>query len=305
MKVFLLHRDHDFDPAPELRDEIFDAMVSGHLWSLSNIRRDLARRRNVGMVPPTSGQHEEMVQDLELETLWRAMAAGDEFVFEAAKRVMLSSLREPPAIVYRQRVLADCSEHPAIVRELYELAIEALGYEREAGSLWASAGPDTILHRSVKLLQLYVGALRRLRQIADEHLEHFSSEGFGRLFAMLRGELADEYLDTVEGHLRGLEFRRGVLESAKLGKGDRGRVTPSTSHRASRAGKSGSRSSAATKRRNTASNCIPAMRPAPGRWRRSGAKGSTRSPMRLRDRPITSKASSTCSGSSSPSISAA
>jgi hypothetical protein len=119
MKVFLLHRDRDFDPDPELQDEIFDAMVSGNLWALSNVRRNLERQRNAGTVPPASAQRDELAQDLELETLWSAMSAGDEFLFETARRVVLSSLHEPQAIVYRQRVLADCFEHPAIVRELY------------------------------------------------------------------------------------------------------------------------------------------------------------------------------------------
>ena len=164
------------------------------------------------------------------------MAAGDEFLFETARRVMLSSLRDPGAIVYRQRVLADCFEHSATVRELYQLAIGALAHEREAGSLWADAGPDTILHRSVKLLELHVGALRRLRQIAHERLEHFSSEGFRRLFCTLSEELAAGYLETVERHLHDLEFRRGLLESAKLGRGDKGSATSSTSRRASIAG---------------------------------------------------------------------
>lgn len=222
MKVFLLHRDQDFDPAPELRDEIFDAMVSGNLWALSNVRRNLQRNRNVAAMPPTPSRHEDLSQDLELETLWDAMSAGDEFLFETARRVMLSSVREPPAIGYRQRVLADCLEHPAVIRELYALAIDALASERAVGSLWSGAGPDTILYRSVKLLKLYGGALRRLRQIADEQLEHFRSEGFTRLFGTLREELADEYLETVERHLHDLEFRRGLLESAQLGKGDKG-----------------------------------------------------------------------------------
>ena len=222
MKVFLLYRDRDFTPEPGLRDEIFDAMVSGNLWALSNVRRNLERQKNVAPPARAAVQHDELAQDLELETLWNAMAAGDEFLFETAKRVVLSSLREPQAIVYRQRVLADCFERPATVRELYALSIEALAYERQVGSLWTSAGPDVILSRSLRLLKLYVEALRRLRQIADEQVERFSSDGFRHFFATLREELADEYLEAVEGHLRDLEFKRGVLESAQPGKGDKG-----------------------------------------------------------------------------------
>ena len=222
MKVFLLHRDRNFSPEPELRDEVFEAMVSGNLWALANVRRNLERQRNLGSLPPSSGRHDVLAQDLELDTLWRAMAAGDEFLFETAKRVVLSSLRDPEAIIYRQAVLADCLEHASTVTDLYRLAIEALAYERQVGSLWTGAGPDLILSRSVRLLKLYLQAMRRLRQIADEQLDNFHSDGFRRFFTAVRAELADDYLEMVEGHLRDLEFGRGVLESAQLGKGDRG-----------------------------------------------------------------------------------
>ena len=40
------------------------------------------------------------------------MAAGDEFLFEIAKRALLTSLNDPEEIPYRQEVLADCLEHP-------------------------------------------------------------------------------------------------------------------------------------------------------------------------------------------------
>ena len=36
------------------------------------------------------------------------MAAGDEFLFEISRRVLLTGLTDPSDIGYRQRVLADC-----------------------------------------------------------------------------------------------------------------------------------------------------------------------------------------------------
>ncbi len=223
MKVFLLHPDRDFEVKPALRDEIFDAMLSGNLFALSNVRRDRERRQKSAPAAPP-GLGDVLAQDLELATLWSAMAGGDEFLFETAKRAVLSSLRDAEAIVYRQRVLADCLERPAIVRQLYELAIEALENERKAGGgFWSTDRPDMTLHRSVRVLALHVDVLKRLRQIADQHAQDFRSEGFRRFFAMLKHELADDYLQTVEQHLRGLGFNRGVLESARLGQGDKGR----------------------------------------------------------------------------------
>jgi DNA mismatch repair ATPase MutS len=67
-----------------------------------------------------------------------------------------------------------------------------------------------------------VDCLRQLRRIADEHAEGFRSEGFGRFFAMMSEELTYDYLETVERHLGELELKRGVLESAELGAGDKG-----------------------------------------------------------------------------------
>jgi MutS domain V len=223
MKVFLLHRDQDFAVKPDLRDAIFDAMMSGDLFAIFNVRRDFGRNQKPGSLLAPTGNDAVLTQDLELVTLWNAMAAGDEFLFETAKRAILSPLADPDAIVYRQQVLTDCLDHPEIVRQLYGLAIEALESERKIGGLWFRASPDSILHRSVQVLKLHVDALKRLRRIADEQAASFRSEGFTRFFAMLKEELTDDYLQAVEHHLRELEFKRGVLESAELSKGLKGR----------------------------------------------------------------------------------
>ena len=223
MKVFLLHRDRDFALSPELEDPIFDAMRSGNLYAISRAKRDLEKQQRISSLPTSPGPYDGLVQDLELDTLWSAMAAGDEFLFEMAKRTLLTSLTNPEEITYRQQVLADCLEHPEVIVRLYELAIAALAGERQVLPVWSGAMPDLILRRSVQLLWLYVQILRRLRQVADEQAETFRSEGFRRFFAALREELADDYLETVERHLRELKLRRGVLESAELGQGDKGR----------------------------------------------------------------------------------
>ncbi len=221
MKVFLLHRDRDVDIKPELRDALFEAFVTADLRAIDDLTRRLARARRSGS-RGLPGHDDALARDLELEVLWNAMAAGDEFVFEVVKRVFLSSLRDRDAIVYRQRVLADCLKEPEIVRRAYRLAVEALEGGRQVGGLWDGASPEVVLHRSVEALKVHVTALRQLRQIAEEQAESFRSEGFTRFFAMLREELADDYLDTVEAHLRELSFRRGLLESAGLTRGNKG-----------------------------------------------------------------------------------
>ena len=187
MKAFLMYRDRDVDLTQEL--------------------------------PPGA---DNLTQDLELGALFRAMAAGDDFLFEMAQRAVLSPLADPEAITYRQQVLADTIGQPAVVREIYDIAVAAITSERRAFFGLLSSSPDSILFRSVRVLEMFTGMLKRLRAVADEHAASFRSEGFTRFFRMLTEELDDEYLQVVEGHLKELGFRRGTLISAGLGRGNKG-----------------------------------------------------------------------------------
>ncbi len=170
------------------------------------------------------------------------MAGGDEFLFEVAKRALLSSLRDPDEIVYRQEVLADCLEHPEIVRQLYEVAIEALGSDRQVGGLWSGAGPSYVLQRSVRVLKLHSTCLRPLRAIADQQgRASFAPGGFTRLFATLRRGARRRLPGGLEQHLRELELKRGRARERRARQGRQGMRTCSTSRRASRPGASGYR----------------------------------------------------------------
>lgn len=162
--------------------------------------------------------HEELIQDLELTTLLQAMAAGDKFLFEVSRAVLLTCLHEPEAIRYRQRVLADCLAQPEVIREMYAIAVEAIQDRR---GIWAGYGgtyqtPSSNLSGAVSYLEAYVARLRQLRQIADDHAEEFRSGGLSTLFATLKRELDDEYFEEISDHLKQLRFRGGVLISADL-----------------------------------------------------------------------------------------
>jgi len=170
-----------------------------------------------------SSNERALIQDLELTTLFDAMARGDTFLFKAATVIVLSGVHDDPAtILYRQRILKDCLAHPAIARELYDVAVEAIEGERKIYWGLFSKSPGTILHRSAEVLAVFVRLLKTLRRIADEHVEKFESAGLTALFGMLKHELSDDYLAAVQGHLRDLEFRDGMLLSAEVGEGNKG-----------------------------------------------------------------------------------
>ena len=211
MKAFLMYKDRDFDP--------------GQLM----IRREKESRhsRNDQPVPTLQDvlpwNEEALRQDLGLDILFNAMALGDRFLLDVAKVAVLSSLTDLDAIRYRQNAYVDCVKNTQIVREMYQIAMDAIEGERKNYWSYFVRSPSGILHRAVDVLQMLVGMLKRLRVIADRHEEQFSSEAFSTLFSMLRAELSDDYFTEIETHLTRLKFRSGVLISARLGKGNKGR----------------------------------------------------------------------------------
>lgn len=182
MKAHLLYQDQDFDFAGD---------------------------------PPANRQ--DLVQDLELSTLFDAMARGDSYLLDVSTRVTLSSLDVSTEIVYRQHVLADCLANPEMTRAMY--AITVASFEERRGIFWGRSSqlPSSILSGSVSELEMYVGLLKKLRQLADDHVDRVRSEGLTTLFRDLRRDLDDDYFDQVERHLKRLRFQGGVLMSSVLG----------------------------------------------------------------------------------------
>ncbi len=192
MKVFLLAKDRDFDQE--------------------------------GKLPPNEA---DLVRDLELEQIFREMAAGDKFILAIVRKVMLTSLCDPAEIIYRQEVLRECIEKPEIIREIYDLALETLAGINKVSFLgvgfFSKDNPEITLHRAVQQLKYLETMLKRLWDLANKYRLEFHYPGFYRFFRMLREELDEEYFEAIESHLEQLGFMEGVLVSAELGEGHKGK----------------------------------------------------------------------------------
>lgn len=208
MKAFLMYRDRDFDPLHLLSRRARDPRAS-------------ANDQNLSLQQILPSNEAALTQDLGLDILFNAMAQGDNFLFEVATVALLSGGTDPQIILYRERILEDCTRNQATLGEMYQITCEAIAEERKHYWGLFNRNPSSTLHQAVEVLQMLVGKLRRLRRIADHHAERFQSEGVTRLFAMLAMELSDEYLAVVDQHLKQLKFRNGILVSAQLGKGNK------------------------------------------------------------------------------------
>lgn len=186
MKVFLMYAEQDFDP---------DA--------------------------PRPALAEELVQDLELDTLFDAMAAGDDFLRPVIEAGVLNGMTDVEAIHYRQQVLLDCGQCRSVIERLYEIAVDAIDEERRQFH-FSSDRASVLLHRAVETMSMFHTRLRQLRDIAEQQAHAFESPAFSRFFKMLRDELSDDYLAEIAAHLKELKFEHGILLSARLGAGNKG-----------------------------------------------------------------------------------
>lgn len=184
--------------------------------------RLLHRDRDADLERPLPAWSDELRQDLELETLLEAMAAGSGFLRTISEQLLLHGLESPEEIRYREEVLGDSLANPELVRRLYDLAVEGFEAKQNARFFWFSESPDSQLRKALAMLELLVGVLERLRTVADEQMGAVNSEGLRGFFAMLRRELDDDYLALVREHLTALRFKDGVVVAAELGRGNRG-----------------------------------------------------------------------------------
>jgi DNA mismatch repair ATPase MutS len=189
VKVFLMHKDQDF-----------------------NMEREV----------PWNGP--DLIQDLQLDAIFKAMADRDEFLHRVAQSALLSSLDNGPDIIlYRQAVLKDCLKNPSIVQGMYKLAVDTIGTRKV--SEWAAGvahSPRALLSRSVETLKTFLATLKELRSFVDRDTTKFESEGFKEFFERIKREISNEYLGEIEEHLKDLSALDEVLIGVKLGKGNRG-----------------------------------------------------------------------------------
>jgi DNA mismatch repair ATPase MutS len=208
MRVLLMHRENNF--------ELYEVPSTNRFARRQEPDRDTLLRATVWNAPA-------LTQDLELNTLLRAMAAGDEFLFTVVQQAILSGLRnDVNTVLYRQAILRDCLKNPAAVTGLYNLMAAVMEETRRQWWGLSSDHAGSMLYGSVDLMETFLDVLRKIRSVAEESVESFESEGFTSLFAMLRKELHEDYLATIKNHLKELKFRKGALLSAELGDNNEG-----------------------------------------------------------------------------------
>ncbi len=158
-----------------------------------------------------------LVQDLEVNRVLVAMAAGDRYLYNLIPHVLFASLEDPGAIRYRQEVLVDFLRLPDLARSLYALAVDALESERKVWGIFGAPDSGYSLHRAISVITIFVGKLRELREIAQASRPLVDPGASPGCSTSSSTELDEAYLAEISAHARRLEFREGVPMSAGLG----------------------------------------------------------------------------------------
>ena len=151
MKTFLMHPDRDFDTTP-----------------------------------PPPKEPDQTAQDLELDVLLSAAAAGDRYLYDIMAAACAHAWSNDIVTVrYRQEVLKDCLANRDIVRQFYAIAIEP--FTREHSWNFSLYGRDaaSMVGSGVRTLQSCLDVLGRLRNTCRAHADRFSSPGFRQFFSVI------------------------------------------------------------------------------------------------------------------------
>lgn len=158
----------------------------------------------------------DMMQDLQVDVVLDAMAAGDDTIRSVCRTALLEPPARPEDIAYRSAVLADFQARPQLLAQLYRIATGALQRPR---SLWliSNGRPESLLRKSQTLLTHMAEGLDQLRPLVDAELADVSSPGLKGFAATIRDNLPDDYMADLHATLEVLDRRSGVLMLAGIG----------------------------------------------------------------------------------------
>ncbi len=179
---------------------------------------------DVDLEQPLAAFAGDLCDDLGLEGIFQTMAAGDEFLDDVVRKIVLSAAKlDVDTILYRQQILKDCLKNQTAVKAMYELCVAAIKSEHKSYFGIFARSPGSMLYRSLEVLEMFAQKLKQLRNLTAANANKFAASGFIRLFSDLQSELDNDYFAEINSHLKTLQFRNGTLVSADLGAAGKGK----------------------------------------------------------------------------------
>ncbi|MBP1989151.1 MutS-related protein [Paenibacillus eucommiae] len=173
---------------------------------------------------------QELIQDLQLPPLLERMARQDTYMYNSSKQVIMHSEMSVDTLKYRQQILKDGMNHPALIKSIYaaaaDIAEQADAYRSQMKPNYSRNIPvREKLKTAVSLLEVILINLKKLRDLGLLHKAHYRSGGLAAFFNRLDLRYPDSFLSGANQHLRLLQQAiRGtrLVIGARIGEGLKG-----------------------------------------------------------------------------------
>lgn len=158
------------------------------------------------------GMAREMEKDLNLSVLYRAMANGNEEIYNSCLQVMMSPITDEKVFRFRQQMVSDAVSHLDFYEEIYRISDEAVK-QIEKGSRRNRESSKTVqIYDSLALLTIL---LKYLNQLKD-HLRSGQAEqtdGMMRFVEQYREYYSDEFAGDLQKMTEDMSF---LLKGGRL-----------------------------------------------------------------------------------------
>jgi DNA mismatch repair ATPase MutS len=154
---------------------------------------------------------DELIKDLNLDVIFKAMAMDDSFLHDTVKTVALCSLTDVDSIIYRQNVLRDCLNNRSAINDFYIIASSALdeaAYYRQSTqpSFSKMVSVSYKVRNAAGLLEMLVANLNKLRSLTRMTEKNFNSKGMKKFCDQQAIVLTDNFFMKVKQHIDDLKF---------------------------------------------------------------------------------------------------
>lgn len=169
----------------------------------------------------------EMVQDLNLDIIFKTMARNDKFIYKTVKSVMTNALIHKKEILYRQGILTDCIKNFEDFNSIYEIAVQTIEEtekyteSKKKDYLGKMSNAVSVLH-SLELLGILVNNLEKLKLYIDKVEEKFESQGMRAFYDRLISDYNYEFVEKIKASIQDMNFLTEggeITFSASIGQG--------------------------------------------------------------------------------------
>ena len=153
---------------------------------------------------------QDVINDLRLGQLCTVAGDGDALVTEIFRQVMLIPSPGQATVRWRQDVLTDATERPALFHALYELGCQALDEGNQSRRSLFTDNPMNIISRDATMLTALRTHVATLKSLLGQVSGGHPSPGLTAMCKTVSLTFTDHWLESLDAALEFLAFPHGV-----------------------------------------------------------------------------------------------